>query len=117
MKTNKEKSGNLDMLQQFAVKSQKKKIIFNDKAVIYNRCSSDKQDSLGWQEKICTDFCRNNNWTLLKSFGEKESATTDERVQFKEMQKYCEKEKVSHIIIYSYDRFSRTGDLALLKEL
>ncbi len=117
MKTNKEISSNKDLLQQFAVKSQKKKVIFGDKAVTYNRCSTDKQDSLGWQEKVTGDYVKQKNWTLIRSFGEKESATTDDRAEFQEMLKFCKKENISHIVFYSYDRFSRTGDTNLLKDL
>lgn len=117
MKQNNSDSEKINLLQQFAVKSQKKKIIYGDKAVTYNRCSTEKQDSLQWQEKVTADYVKQMNWILIKSFGEKESATTDDRIEFQEMLKFCKKEHISHIVFYSYDRFSRTGDSNLLKEL
>jgi site-specific DNA recombinase len=104
-------------IQAFAVKINKKKIIVNNRAVIYNRCSTEKQDSLKWQEKVCYNFCQQNNWIVERCFGEKESGTSDNRKQFQEMLKFCEKERISHIVFFSYDRFSRTGDPALLKKL
>jgi DNA invertase Pin-like site-specific DNA recombinase len=33
------------------------------------------------------------------------------------MLKFCKAEHIKHIVIFSYDRFSRTGDLSLLKDL
>ncbi len=117
MKKNSGKQESKNNLKCFAVKSNKKKLIVGSRAVIYNRCSTEKQDSLQWQEKICHTYCNQNNWTVEKCFGEKESATTDNRKQFQEMLKFCEKERISHIVIYSYDRFSRSGDISLLKEL
>ncbi len=110
-------TSNVDLLQKFAVKSSKKKIVFNDKAVIYNRCSTEKQDSLEWQDQVCSNLCKQNKLKLIRSFGEKESATTDDRVEFQKMLRFCEEEGISNIVIYSYNRFSRTGDIALLEEL
>ncbi|CAN5680708.1 hypothetical protein BH11BAC1_BH11BAC1_16530 [soil metagenome] len=110
-------TGNTTLLQQFAVKSGKQIIVYNDRAVTYNRCSKEKQDSIQWQEKITADCVKQNNWVLVRCFGEKESATTDERKEFQEMLKFCIKEKISHIVFYSYCRFSRTGETSLLKEL
>jgi site-specific DNA recombinase len=110
-------TSNVGLLQKFAVKSSKKKIIFNDKSVIYNRCSTEKQDSLEWQDQVCSNFCKLNKFKLVRSFGEKESATTDDRIEFQKMLRFCDEEGISNIVIYSYDRFSRSGDIALLEEL
>jgi DNA invertase Pin-like site-specific DNA recombinase len=104
-------------LKQFAVKSHHKKIIYSDRAVTYNRCSSDKQDSIEWQAKITSGYVKQNDWTLIKPFGEKESATTDDRKEFEEMLIFCKKNNISHIVFYSYDRFTRTGNTALLDKL
>ena len=42
--------------------------------------------------------------------GTYESAKSDERVEFQKMLKFARQKKaVTHIIVYSYDRFSRTG--------
>lgn len=115
---NKNKSTKLpEWLHQFAVKSEKKIIVYGDRAVTYNRCSTNKQDSVEWQEKITAGFVKQNNWNLVKAFGEKESATTDDREEFKEMLQFCRKNDISHIIFYSYDRFTRTGNTALLDKL
>lgn len=117
MKKNKSTQEPKNHLQSFAAKSKKKKIVIGNKAVIYNRCSTEKQDSLAWQEKVCHNFCNQNGWTVERCFGEKESATTDNREQFQEMLKFCKTERINHIVIFSYDRFSRSGDLSVLKDL
>lgn len=104
-------------LRQFAVKSEKKVIVYGDRAVTYNRCSTNKQDSVEWQKKITAGFVKQNNWDLVKAFGAKESATTDDREEFQEMLHFCKKNKISHIVFYSYDRFTRTGNTALLDRL
>ena len=117
MKTNINNIDNQNLLKKFAIKSKKKQIHYTDKAVIYNRCSTEKQDSLEWQEKVCTNYCKQNEFNLIRCFGEKVSATTDNREQFQKMLTFCDKEHISHIVIFSYDRFSRTGDLSLLKKL
>ena len=57
MKKTNEKLGNKDLLQKFASKNQKKKVEYGNKAVVYNRCSTEKQDSLEWQENVCVKFC------------------------------------------------------------
>ncbi len=117
MKTNTGGTENQKLLQKFAVKNKKVTISYNDTAVIYNRCSSKQQDSLEWQAEYGTKFCANNKLVLVKSFSEKLSAKTDERIEFKKMLLFCEKEKIGHIIFFSYDRFSRSGDLTLIKTL
>lgn len=117
MKINNGQTPNSIQLQRFAAKSKKKVIVFSNKAVIYNRCSTEKQDSLDWQEKVCANFCKQNGWDIIRVFSEKESATTDDREQFQLIKPFCQKNGISHIVIFSYDRFSRTGDLSLLKDL
>jgi site-specific DNA recombinase len=110
-------SDNINLLKPFAVKSKKTLIIFGDRAVTWNRCSSKKQDSIGWQEKVTGEFVKQNNWNLIKAFGVKESAKTDDRKEFQDMLKFCRKENISHIVFFSYDRFSRAGDTTILDKL
>lgn len=110
-------TGNTTLLQQFAVKSQKKNIIYGDRAITYNRCSTERQDSVEWQAKITGGYVRQNGWNLIKSFGAKESAKSDDRKVFQEMLQFCKQENISHIVFYSYDRFSRAGNLGLIDKL
>lgn len=117
MKKNSKDSGNKNLLKRFAVRCKKEKKVYNDRTAIYNRCSSDKQDSLGWMENDCIKLCKEKNLTLIRCFSEKESATTDDRKEFKAMLKFCEEENIGNIVIYSYDRFTRTGDTSHLNKL
>jgi site-specific DNA recombinase len=110
-------TNNMAMLQQFAVKGSKQKITLNNKVVIYNRCSTEKQDSLEWQEAVCINYCQQKNLSYVMSFAEKESATTDDRPEFTKMQELCKKEGISNIVTYSYNRFTRTGDVKLIEDL
>ena len=115
-KKNKE-TESLGLLQQFAVKKQKSQRVIGDRAITYNRCSTEKQDSVDWQMKVTSGVVKQWNWQLIMAFGAKESAKTDDRKDFKEMLQFCKKENISHIVFYSYDRFSRAGNLSLIDDL
>ena len=82
-------------------------------AVIYCRVSTKDQvenNSLEIQEKACRDYCRRTGLEVDEIFIDKgESAKTTERPQFKEMIKYCDKNKkrIGWVVVYAFDRFSR----------
>lgn len=109
------------LLKQFA-KGQvmESQVASSRNCVIYTRVSSKEQaetnQSLEWQKKYCHDFALKNGLNILGYFGGTyESAKSDERKEFNRMLKFVktQKEKVSHILVYSLDRFSRTGDSAI----
>jgi site-specific DNA recombinase len=88
--------------------------------VIYTRVSSKEQadtnQSLEWQKKYCVDYAVKNSLIIQGFFGGTyESAKSDERKEFNRMLKFVKgsKEKISLILVYSLDRFSRTGDSAI----
>ena len=88
--------------------------------VIYTRVSSKEQadtnQSLEWQKKYCEEYANKNKLNVQGYFGGTyESAKSDERKEFTRMLKYVKsyKQKVSYILVYSLDRFSRTGDSAI----
>src|SRR6202008_3184432 len=86
-------------------------------AVVYTRVSSKEQmdtnKSLEWQKSACEKYAKDQNFRILEYFGGTyESAKSDERKEFSKMLKFVKSQKVntiSAIIVYSYDRFSRTG--------
>lgn len=89
-------------------------------AVIYTRVSTKEQadtnQSLETQKKYCTQYAEKNNLNIVGCFGGTyESAKTDERNEFNRMIKYVKNmnQKISIILVYSLDRFSRTGDNAI----
>ena len=84
--------------------------------VIYTRVSSKEQtltDSLSNQLNVCNNYCINKGFHVLKYFGGKyESAKHDTlRKEFTNMIDFvCNpKNKINAIVVYSHDRFSRTG--------
>jgi len=84
-------------------------------AVIYTRVSSKEQAdgnaSLETQLKHCNEFANRKGYNVVEYFGGTyESAKSDERKEFKKMLTFLKRRKnISYIIVYSYDRFSRTG--------
>ena len=89
-------------------------------AVIYTRVSSkeqaDKNLSLDFQKKTIEEYALRNNIRVMDCFGGTyESAKTDGRKEFQRMLTYIKqhKGKVTHILVYMIDRFSRTGGAAI----
>ena len=90
----------------------------NNNAIIYTRVSTKEQadtnTSLETQKKYCENYAKANGLRVVGYFGGTyESAKSDERKEFKRMLKYVRQSgSVGYIIVYSYDRFSRTGSSA-----
>ena len=89
-------------------------------AVIYTRVSSkeqaDKNLSLETQRRAIEEYAKRNNQTVVSYFGGTyESAKTDGRKEFVRMLDFIKKSKgkISHLLVYSLDRFSRTGGGAI----
>ena len=86
-----------------------------NKAIIYTRVSTKEQaennTSLSTQKKYCEEYAFKNGLEVVEYFGGTyESAKTDERKEFQRMIKYARQNStVGYILIYSYDRFSRSG--------
>ncbi|MEN0057148.1 MAG: recombinase family protein, partial [Mucilaginibacter sp.] len=84
--------------------------------VIYTRVSGKEQAenlSLDTQRKACNLYAERAGYNILAYFGGTyESAQTDERKQFTAMITYVKrsKSKVSYIIVYSLERFSRNDN-------
>jgi site-specific DNA recombinase len=89
-------------------------------AIAYTRVSSkeqaDKNLSLDFQLKAIQDYAIRNGITIAGYFGGTyESAKTDGRKEFLRMLEYIKKNKgmITHILVYTLDRFSRTGGGAI----
>ena len=83
-------------------------------AVAYTRVSTkeqaDNNQSLTTQANQILMYAQKTGIEIVKSFGGTyESAKTDERIEFKEMMDYVKKNKIGLILVYSFDRFSRSG--------
>lgn len=106
----------LDRFEQFGRKSDKGAAVKTNNCVVYTRVSTKKQEdgySLEIQLEAAEDYARRNKLNIIGHFGGKyESAQTDqERKEFNRMLKFAKssKEKVSYVLVYTVDRFSRTG--------
>jgi DNA invertase Pin-like site-specific DNA recombinase len=103
----------LELFKTFAPKGKDSKSDGKN-AVIYTRVSHSSQEdntSLETQRKRCEEYARANGYTVVQYFGgTHESAKTDDRKEFNRMLTYVKRVKdVNYIIVYSYERFSRTG--------
>jgi site-specific DNA recombinase len=95
-------------------------IVTSKLAVAYTRVSSkeqaDKNLSLETQKKAIEEYACRSGITILAFFGGTyESAKTDGRKEFQRMQDYLKKNKgkIESILVYTIDRFSRTGGGAI----
>ncbi|CAN5408691.1 recombinase family protein [soil metagenome] len=117
----KEKMENEMLLKKFAKgKGKEEQEIGIQNCVIYTRVSSKEQmdtnQSVEWQKKYCGEYAMKNQRNIKGYFGGTyESAKSDERKEFTRMLKFVKlsREKISYILVYSLDRFSRTGDSAI----
>ena len=86
--------------------------------ITYTRVSSLEQKqsngSLEVQLKYCEQYAKQHSIPIMEKFGGTyESAKTDGRKEFQRMLSYVRKNKnISYIIVFNYDRFSRTGAAA-----
>lgn len=109
------------LLNKFAKGKQAETLITGIlNCVIYTRVSSKEQmetnQSLEWQKKYCEEYAVKNKFNIKGCFGGTyESAKSDERKEFNRMLKFVKasKEEITYILVYSLDRFSRTGDSAI----
>lgn len=98
------------------------KVISNNlkNAVVYTRVSSKEQAdnnlSLDFQKRVIEEYAQKQELSIISTFGGTyESAKTDGRKEFLRMLEFIKKNrgKVSHILVYTLDRFSRTGGGAI----
>jgi site-specific DNA recombinase len=109
----------MNKLQQFQKFSPMKRAFGENKnAIIYTRVSTkeqaDSNTSLETQKRYCENYSNANGYNIVGYFGgTHESAKSDDRKEFKRMLKFAKQSgSIGYIIVYSYDRFSRTGSSA-----
>ncbi|TPN86330.1 recombinase family protein [Aquimarina algicola] len=106
---------NLEIFRKFAKNKRQITERKEKKAVIYTRVSTKEQmennASLETQKKYCEAYASKKGYEVVEYFGGTyESAKSDERKEFQKMLTFVKRRKdISSIIVYSYDRFSRTG--------
>ncbi len=90
-----------------------------NEVVAYTRVSGKEQEknmSLPYQRQVVDEYAERNGLHIVAYFGGKyESAQTDGRKEFQRMLDYIKnsKGKISQILVYAVDRFSRTGGGAI----
>lgn len=109
------KDKGIEVFKQFAKESNKPSFEGRDKAVIYTRVSTkeqaDNNTSLEVQKRYCEEYAKRLGLEVVAYFGGTyESAKSDERKEFQKMLAYVKRHKnIASIIVYAFDRFSRTG--------
>jgi site-specific DNA recombinase len=102
-------------LQSFVKGSSNGELRTGKNCVIYTRVSSkeqaDNNTSLATQKRYCEEYSHKKGYAIKEYFGGTyESAKGDERKEFKRLIDYVRKTKsIEAIVVYSYDRFSRSG--------
>jgi len=111
---------NSNAFASFARGEAKKTRSSNINCVIYTRVSSKEQAmtnfSLETQMDRCTEYAQRKGYKILDFFGGTyESAKTDERNEFDRMLRFAKrsKQQVDIIVVWKFDRFSRTGPSAI----
>jgi len=109
------KGNDLGQFKQFVKKAKFPSSEGRTKAVIYTRVSTkeqaDNNASLSIQKKYCEQYANRLKLSTVAYFGGTfESAKSDERKEFKKMLAFVKRHNdIACIIVYSFDRFSRTG--------
>lgn len=109
----------LELFRPFGKKNKDTERIYGTNCLVYTRVSTKEQEtgfSLDIQKRTIEENCINANYKILAYFGGVyESAKNDERNEFNRMLKFARssKEKISVIMVYSVDRFSRSGANAI----
>ncbi|AUD65424.1 hypothetical protein BK011_06860 [Tenericutes bacterium MZ-XQ] len=81
-----------------------------NRAVIYARYSSDKQNeqSIESQLRVCKDYAKKNKLNVVGIYIDRaQSGKYDDRIEFSKMMRDSGKDLFDYIIIYKLDRFSR----------
>lgn len=90
--------------------------------LVYTRVSSkdqfDSNNSIETQNRLCKQYAQHHNLKIIETFGSTyESAKTDSnRKEFQRMMDFIKKNsklKIKKILVYTLDRFSRTGTSAI----
>lgn len=88
------------------------------KVVLYARVSTTKESQDTENQILAMKAaCRNQGWTIVKEFEDRQSGKTEEREQFQAMFAYLAKTKGCVVYFWALDRLSREGTLETLQHL
>lgn len=91
----------------------------NKVAALWTRVSTERQEenncSLETQERICKEYAANHGITIKKQYGgTHESAKTEGQLYRKMIAEVAADRDINIILVYSFDRFSRAGNEAIM---
>ena len=91
----------------------------NKVAALWTRVSTERQEenncSLETQERICREYAAKHGITIKKHYGgTHESAKTEGQLYRKMIAEVAADRDINIILVYSFDRFSRTGNEAIM---
>ena len=91
----------------------------NKVAALWTRVSTERQEenncSLETQERICREYAANHGITIKKQYGgTHESAKTEGLLYRKMIAEVAKDRDINIILVYSFDRFSRAGNEAIM---
>ena len=91
----------------------------NKVAALWTRVSTERQEenncSLETQERICREYAANHGITIKKQYGgTHESAKTEGQLYRKMIAEVAADRDINIILVYSFDRFSRAGNEAIM---
>ena len=91
----------------------------NKVAALWTRVSTERQEenncSLETQERICREYAANHGITIKKHYGgTHESAKTEGQLYRKMIAEVAADRDINIILVYSFDRFSRAGNEAIM---
>ena len=91
----------------------------NKVAALWTRVSTERQEenncSLETQERICKEYAANHGITIKKQYGgTHESAKTEGQLYRKMIAEVAADREINIILVYSFDRFSRAGNEAIM---
>lgn len=91
----------------------------NKVAALWTRVSTERQEenncSLETQERICREYAAKHGITIKKQYGgTHESAKTEGQLYRKMIAEVAADRDINIILVYSFDRFSRAGNEAIM---
>ena len=91
----------------------------NKVAALWTRVSTERQEenncSLETQERICREYAAKHGITIKKQYGgTHESAKTEGQLYRKMIAEVAKDREINIILVYSFDRFSRAGNEAIM---
>ena len=91
----------------------------NKVAALWTRVSTERQEenncSLETQERICREYAANHGITIKKHYGgTHESAKTEGQLYRQMIAEVAKNRDINIILVYSFDRFSRAGNEAIM---